>query len=278
MTRPVVLFVFGGRRANLNLAVPYYRALLDAHPGLEIHLWDLARDPSDSRFMRALPTSDRFRVRCELYGHPDGQNEVWRHYTSPRYNGVLFVKADDDDVFWDVDRFGGFVANIAPRSVLSAAVVNNGASTALFPDVDLQFSRLGIPLLDVHRSVEYADLSHRWFHDNWRPVLAAPPRPPVPAASWCSINAIGYDWHMGQRIAARLGHRSPVRVFDRLFRPGSVIGDEGAVNLLPQRIDPGFTVAHLTFGPQERRAAPGLVSEWRKLYADISRQYLGEGR
>ena len=52
----------------------------------------------------------------------------------------------------------------------------------------------------------------------------------------------------------------------------------GVLDLQPQRIDPGFTVAHLTFGPQERRAAPGLVSEWRKLYADISRQYLGEGR
>jgi hypothetical protein len=45
------------------------------------------------------------------------------------------------------------------------------------------------------------------------------------------------------------------------------------VNTLPRLIVGGFTVAHLTFGPQERKS-PNMFDELRKRYAKMNGTYL----
>lgn len=285
----VVLYIFAGRRPNIELALPFYQRILDENPDTRIDIWDLARDPEDSRYLRGITGIDRLTVRTDYYQGDGkasrGQNRVWRHYTDQKYRDTLFVKADDDQVFWETDRYSDFIQAVAdnPDAVVSTRVINNGASTFLHPELWDRYASLDIPLLDVHLSTDYAEMSHQWFHHNWRSVINRPAKV-VPAQSWCSINAIGFHWGTGVKIAQLIGRRSPERIADREFpyrnHRGRLvqhrIGDEGAANMQPVLIFDGMATAHLTFGPQQQHAAEGQVEDWRRLYRDIARQYLGE--
>lgn len=68
------MFVFAGRRANLEIQLPYIEAILDARPTAEYHLWDLTRTPEDAVYIREVAAArqdGRIVVRDELHpGHP----------------------------------------------------------------------------------------------------------------------------------------------------------------------------------------------------------------
>lgn len=40
----VILFVFAGRRPNMELQLPFARRILEEHPNTEYHVWNLARE------------------------------------------------------------------------------------------------------------------------------------------------------------------------------------------------------------------------------------------
>lgn len=277
------MFIFAGRKPNVEIALPFYQRILDENPDTELHIWDLARDRSDSRYLRSIETSDRLQVRTEFAHLPRGINRVWSHYARPEYQDCAFVKADDDVLFIETDRFSAFLNAVEanPDYLLSARVYNNGACTFLEPDIQSGFETLGLPLLDVHLSVEYADLSHRWFFANWQTALNREPRL-VTAPSWLSINLIGMTWTMLRQIASLIGTRSPAMIFDRHFPRrnargrlvGHTVGDEGASNLQPMLLFNGMCAAHATFGPQEELMTDAQLTEYRKNFADIAIQYL----
>lgn len=268
-----IVFVFAGRQPNIELALPYYRRILEDNPGVEMHVWDLCRDRADSKYLRSLPTSDRFQIRTEFYQGDGkasrGQNRVWKHYATPHYRDCVFVKLDDDDVFIETGGFNDFVNSIDDTSVLSALTINNGASTRHIPALWEHFQQMDIPLLDVHLSVEYAQHCHRWFSNNWETLTEGTPRI-IPTEDWVSINAIGYSWNTGKRIAQLIGTRHHPEVAGRHFRPTNRFGDEGAANTLPRQIHTGMVVGHLNFGPQQRDATPTQLDEWRHIYANIN--------
>lgn len=290
MSRTIV-FVFAGRQPNIEVALPYYQRIIDQHPDVELHIWDLARDPQDSAYLRTL--SDRFTIRTDFYEGTgratSGQTQVWKHYATPEYRDTTFVKLDDDVLFLETDHFDAFVqaAHDNPKHVTAALTINNGASTRHIPDLWDGFQKLRptIPsdatylnaematLLAVHRSPEYAEMCHRWFFDNWRTITGKPTNLIV-TDDWVSINAITYSWEMGCRIAALIGRQHPPRVAGRVFSRRHRVGDEGAANILPRFIHTGFVAGHLNFGPQVKAMAPDLLDELRKHYADIAQQYL----
>lgn len=279
-----ILFVFAGRRPNLEIQMPFLQRIRDEHPNVEVHLWDLCRNHDDSKYLRTL-TGDRITVRRDFADLPQGAgiNQVWEHYALPAYRDCVFAKLDDDDLFIETNAFSTFIqAAVAnPGSVISALTINNGASTDLLPDVWSGFEQLGIPLLDVHLSPEYAELSHRWFFQNWQTIIGKPPIL-TPVETWLSINMMAYTYEMGCKIAALIGTRSPHAIADRTFprrnargrMSGHHIGDEGAFNLQPRLIHHGMVAAHLGFGPQDALMPEALKTELRKNYADIGRQYL----
>lgn len=250
----VIMFVFGGRRTNIQLALPYYKQILADNPDVDIHLWDLCRDPADSRYLRTITGTDRLTVRTEFYDGTGratrGQNRVWNHYAGPEYRGTVFVKCDDDVVFYDTARFPQFVKSITDDVVTSALIINNGASSQHIPDLRDLHQHLDIDLLDVHRSAEFAEHSHRWFFRNAETLINQPAEL-IPTDDWLSINTIGYTWTTGCTIAGLIGVRPPREIAGRRFAPRGRVGDEGAVNMLERSINTGFTVAHFGFGPQQ---------------------------
>ncbi|MCX8559788.1 hypothetical protein OS122_02595 [Mycolicibacterium mucogenicum] len=272
-----IMFVFAGRRPNMELQMPYLRRILDENPETQLHIWDLSRTPEDHQYIAGI-TGDRITIKDQFY---DGAqpwrhfNQVWRHYAERQYQNHLFVKIDDDVVFLETEAFSSFIDAVHTNrgTVVSAKVINNGACTYTEPELWFAYQALGIPLLDVHQSAEYADLSHRWFFDNWidtinhKPLLA-------PTEDWLSINLIGFDWRTCAEIAIRLDRPSPAEIAGRHFTPINRVGDEGSVNMLPRLIHEGFVAAHLTFGPQEKAMTSGQLAEYRKMYADIAEQYL----
>jgi hypothetical protein len=286
----VILFAFWGRRENVELQLPFIRRILEQNPDVEFQGWDLARDPEDSKYIRSLPAKDRFQIRTDYYQGDGkasrGQNQVWRHYCSPQYRDCTFVKLDDDVSFIETAGIPGFIqaALDNPDAVISALTVNNGCSARHIPAVwDIYESlKPTLPkdatphpelakLLAVHRSAEYADRCHRWFHTNWPTLINQTPQL-IPTEDWLSINAISYSYVVGKRIALRIGQPSPEPVI--AGRPQRRLGDEGSANRQPRHIYTGTVCGHLTFGPQQQSATPGQVDEWRKMYADIARQYL----
>lgn len=288
----IIMFAFWGRQDNVELQLPFIHRILEANPNVEFHGWDLCRDHNDSRYLRKMATRPRFQIRTEFYQGDGramhGQNRVWKHYTSPEYRDCVFVKIDDDDLFLETDHFDGFVQSAVdnPEHVISALVINNGASTRHIPAIWDIYEQLEptLPedatpypelarLLAVHRSAEYAELSHRWFHQNWQ-NLTGRPNTLVPTEDWLSINCLAYTWEIGRRISALIGSRHPREVAGRSFTRNARVGDEGAANFLPRLINTGFVVGHLNFGPQQQAMDPALLTELRKLYADIAAQYL----
>lgn len=271
------MFAFWGRRENIDIQLPYIRRILDQNPNVEFHAWDLCRTPTDHRHLRTI-TGDRVIIRRDFYRPPKasrGQVKVWNHYTSNRYADNLFVKIDDDVVFLETDTFADFAATADANrdTIISAKVINNGACTALEPQLWDGFQALNIPLLDVHLSADYAEMSHRWFFDNWPTIINRSPKL-HPTEDWLSINTIAFDYQMCTRIAALIGTPSPSHISQRNFGPHDHIGDEGAVNMLPRTICENYVAAHLSFGPQSSAAPPEQMSQWRKLYTEISDQYL----
>lgn len=295
-----IVYAFWGRRENIELQLPFIHRILDENPDVEFQGWDLARDPEDSKYIRSLPIRDRFCIRTDYYqgnGKASrGQCQVWSRYAKSHYRDHTFLKLDDDVSFMETLGIPGLIQSAVdnPDAVISALTVNNGCSTRHIPAVwdiyeslkptlsedPTPFPELA-KLLAVHRSAEYADRCHRWFHANWRTLTNQPPQL-IPTEDWLSINAIAYTYQVGKRIATRIGQPSPEPVI--AGRPSRRLGDEGSANRQPRYIYTGMVAGHLTFSPQvqsERNPdgmSDALLTELRKMYSDVARQYLGTGK
>lgn len=267
----VVMFEFAGRRANLELQLPLFRSILDEHPNVVIHLWNMARTWDDNQYLRSIPPQDRLIVSHEFYGQKF--NDVWRHYTLDRYRDSLIVKIDDDVVFLETKRFGDFLKVVEANRdcVVSAKVINNGASTRVDLPLWYKFETLNMPLLDVHRSRAYADMAHTYAFQYWDDLMGQPVKA-IPTDDWVSINLVAVDHSMMCRIVDLLDGPSPEVIAGRKIRFPEHIGDEGAVNMLPRLICQGFLAVHLGFGPQDPTQEQFTL--WRARYAELGEKYL----
>ncbi len=269
-----MFYMFAGREGNLRINLPIIRKILDDNPRVTFHLWNLARLHVDSEYIKSVE-GDRIEV-FNLWSGPGSarrMSKVWHHYTHPRFRDALFVKMDDDVVFVQSEKFGDFVDAIEdnPDKVLSAEVVNNGACTQFMPKLHEGFSQLGVPLLDVHQSNEYAQLAHRFMFEEWRDLVSRPTSL-AEVDTWLSINFVGMGWDMLRRVNEKMGRKSPPCVAGRDIRPGTRVGDEGAVNEVDRMVLRGFTAAHLGFGPQNLTEHQEF--EWRQDYDEIAWEYL----
>lgn len=269
-----IMFCFGGRRENLELQLPLIRDALSRNPALEYHLWDLARDDEDSKYIRQVG-GERIRVITSLRARNPWERFplVYRHYAKVEFSGKHFVKLDDDIVFLESRRVSDFIRHSRqrPDSITSARVFNNGACSVREPGLERLPENLGIPLLDAHKSAEFAMTSHDRLINHWRDLVDGAGRP-YNTQDWLSINMISYNWDMAVRIAALVNTTSPSHIAGRNFGPAQRLGDEGVVNMMDRLIHPGMVAAHLTFGPQ--RLSSEQFQAYRNWYAELGREYL----
>ena len=269
--RDVVIFEFAGRRANMELQMPLFRRILDEHPNVTVHIWNMARTWDDNQYLRSLPPQDRIIVSHDFYGQKF--NDIWRHYALSRYQDHLIVKIDDDVVFFETERFGDFLKVVEDNRdyVVSAKVINNGASTRIDLPLWRSFKAMNLPLLDVHRSRDYADMAHTYAFDHWDELIGQP-LAPMQTEDWVSINLVAVDHPMMCRIVDKLDKTSPSIVAGRKPRWPERMGDEGSVNTLPRLICQGFLAVHLGFGPQCLTDDQCML--WRKRYGELIERYL----
>jgi hypothetical protein len=266
-----VIFTFAGRTPNMLLQAPLIRRILDENPDARWDVWNLARNQLDAIYLQSL-AGPRIRVINDFW-RGRAYEAVYRHYADPDYAGTVFVKADDDILFMQTERYGEFVAAIEanPDTVVSALTINNGASTRAEPGLWRRYKTLGIPLLEVHTDVRFAEMAHGYFFENSAKILAQPVKL-VDTEDWVSINMVGFGHAVMAAMAPQLGSPSPSPIAGRDFTATDRLGDEGALNLFPRKILKGFTAAHLGFGPQQ----PSLdqFDRWRADYARIGANYL----
>jgi hypothetical protein len=270
-----IIFCFAGRRENLELQLPFIRRILEHHPNAEYHVWNLAKNAEDTEYVSQI-SGDRIQIFNQFAGEHkpwDRFNDVYRFYASPDFIDCRFVKIDDDVIFIQDDKLDTFTTAIDanPGAIISAQVINNGACTKLDPELWRLFQELKpLPLLDVHKSADYALGSHDHFLQDWFTMTQQPTKL-LKTGEWLSINLIGYDYPTGCAIARQVGGPSPTLIAGRHFRPRGPLGDEGMCNTLPRLVMKGFIASHLTFGPQHLTDAE--LADLRKTYADVGRQY-----
>lgn len=274
----VIMFVMAGRRPNMELQIPLVARILEQHPNVEYHIWNSSRDGADMEWVSTIPCVERMKV-INGYG-PMCHNLAYRHYTEPQYQDCLFVKLDDDIVFIETAHFGAFIAAVDKYrgTIVGANTVNNGASVPLIPGFWKQFQATGMDLLDIHLFAGFADKAHTWFFDHHTEILDQPVEL-VPTEDWFSVNFIGFDQPTLRYVVDTIGTPQPAYLSGRpMFgwgghaqEPG-VFGDEGVFQTLPKMIVVGFTVAHLTYGPQNPDGA--RLARWRANYRKLGEVYL----
>jgi hypothetical protein len=254
--------------------------ILEEHPNAEYHVWNFAREDSDRAYIKTI-SGPQITV-INQFGSMAHQN-AWRTYAQPEYEDCLFVKMDDDIVFLETARFGKFIEVIDTYrgSVVSANIINNGASAPVEPGIWKGFTPLGMHLLDIHLGSDFPDMAHNYFFDHYTKVLNQPIKL-VPSEDWLSINIIGYDWPTHCRALRTMGTPHPGILAGRPMkgwggregpgRPYGVFGCEGSFNTMHRIIMKGFTAAHLSYGPQN--PSPKQLIFWRKRYAEIGQHYL----
>ena len=292
----IVLFVFAGRRVNLDIQRPYLDRLLDQHANAELHLWDLTRTPEDAEYVRA-QSSPRVRVLTHLHpGHPiecraigSGRRgcECMVHrppYEQPyawyverdEYADAVFVKLDDDVLFIETDRFNNLLDAVVenPRAVVSANVVNNVVCAKHEGDLSISIKhrfKVGDPndpandraWWHLHTDPDFARFSHSWFLDNRDALTTGRERRLVRSrpGEKISINTIAFNHATLKRMVGMI-QREPK------------LGDEGAIDRMLPHIAQGFRVAHLTFGPQDKAMTLGELDDLRNGYAAVAKEYL----
>lgn len=274
--KPVKMFVFAGRKHNLEIQLPYIKRILAENENTTFDIWNLTRNSEDSDYVNSV-SGERITVMNNFAGMEPhlGWNRVYDYYTSMKFRDHLFTKFDDDCLFVTTHRFAEFIQAVEdhPDTVISAQVINNGACTALEPGLQAGFEALNIPLLDVHEHASYADMAHDWLFANWREAINQPMEL-VNCDEWLSINWVGFNYHMNRQISVQLGRKSPPHIAGRDFTRKQKLGDEGMVNMLPRKILKGMVVGHASFGPQN--LPDYLLSKFRSGYVTISKEYLGE--
>lgn len=298
----LVLFMFAGRRANMEVQQPYLDTLLRAHPTAELHLWDLTRDPADQRYLRGLEGAHDGRVRVMgdlhpghpidcLYpnGYPDGKRprgwrvckcmkhkppyeKPYRYYANrDEYHNAVFVKIDDDVLFLETDTFSHLIGPLVshPNRIMSANVINNSVCAKYADDAFRFQDKFGVgdPAL--------VENDRAWWGLHEDPEFAS-----FSHAEF--LNRFERGWRPsyvrtrpGEAVSINciaMTHRTLCRVAGMM---NNRLGDEGAVDRMLPWIVKSFRVAHLAFGPQEQAMSPILLGAIRESYTQLRKEYLG---
>lgn len=314
MSKPtrLVLFMFAGRRENMEVQMPYLRRILDTYPQAELHLWDLTRLPSDQRYIYSLHDGERIKVihdlhpghpikclyptttrrprgwrRCECLRHKPPYEQPYRMYAADKSSDTVYVKIDDDVMFLETNRFADLIAPLAehPNRIISASVVNNSVCAKYLDELTVarvaNFFRVGDatqPANDkrwweLHTLPEFATYMHDWFINYYKGGSGA-----IPGQMAEALNPrpTYVRTRPGEAVSINCiaFTQATMNRLAKSFEHEPRLGDEGAVDRMLPWICTSFMAAHLTFGPQDAAMTPDDLDIIRKRYTQLSEAYL----
>jgi hypothetical protein len=287
----VVVCVFAGRRDRMHLLMKYLGELLVTGEVSEVNLWDRTKSAGDASYLRTLNETDDVRLFPKEGFLPKSiiWTSIYEHYSQKgdfkpvggpvAKNDILFVKADDDIVYMDTDRFKNFTTYIAKHPgmfLVHANVVNNGVA-AYYQSQHIKelgeqvpgireyppngifgklFSDEGVRAVALHRFF----LSHRdafsWEDSTNENCIQFPP-------GAFSVNFFGARGENLDKI-------------HELVNEGDSMGksDENALTYIATRekgllecMFTPFNVAHLAFHPQPK--ADSMLPEYESLWEGL---------
>jgi hypothetical protein len=251
----VIVTTFGGRRDRMELLVRYVVAALESGIVSAYHVWDYARTEGDRRWLRDLP---RRHPAIQLFTprpDPARYGAYYRHYRRDQYRDTVFLKADDDVVYLQLDRLAELIAFRRAHAeffLVSANLVNNGVC-AYFQQqrgvVPASVMDLPYPARGYCGTLwERADLAER-LHDYF---LDLPQRFVVPgvdvAPDRLSINCVAYlgaDVDELRQVGEDDEEELSVTIPRRLGRQNVIYQPAVAAHLSFFSQEPGMDVARL---------------------------------
>ena len=125
-TTNVILTIFAGRYRYLSILKSYLDRLLEKNILTEIHLWDYARDPSDSVYIQTLERENPKYVYKKPIHNMPRWNEYYLYYTNASYAAEdIIIKCDDDVVYIDTDQMCAYINEITQGGLYYPNIVNN---------------------------------------------------------------------------------------------------------------------------------------------------------
>jgi hypothetical protein len=306
----LVLFIFAGRKANMEVQKPYLDRILTDHPEAELHLWDLTRTATDGAYVRSLhgQHDGRVHVMTEFHsGHPikclypNGRprRRGWPPCTcmlhKPPYEepykfyaknwvgpdggeaSTVFVKMDDDVLFLETDRFDDLIRPLVdhPNRVISANTINNAVAAKYQPHALLTANQFA-----VGDPANWAN-DKRWWALHIDPKFARWEHDQFLTDTIAATGLYPTSYvrtRPGEAISINCVAftHSTMRRLATWFNHDPRLGDEGAIDRMLPWICTSFHAAHLTFGPQDQAMTEDELQELRDRYMMMRKGYLGE--
>lgn len=199
--RKVYYSIFAGRRAFMKIHLQFTDLLLKIGIVHEVHIWDFSKNELDSNFLKVL--KENTTLNYIFFERTDGNctnlgrwSSYYLHYSdNNRYrHSDILIKADDDIVFIDVEKFHLYVQKISTStkgSLHFPNIINNDVGLAIqyqstngtaFNEWIKYYESIGLNL--IHLMGEFYD---------------SRPKMPEPLTSWGRglylFEAAAYDMH-----------------------------------------------------------------------------------
>jgi hypothetical protein len=223
---------------------------------------------ADGFWQISAPQSSIKLINCFLKGY-DAFRYVYRFYATSRFADNVFVKIDDDIVYFDIERFGKFIEciQLSPNAdIFSANVINNGVCAYLqsrkgyFPELDIQFEYpsdgFGGSLWE---SGQKCSMLHKYFVSNIgnikRVALQDEFTTTLPYKDRLSINFVGFRQQIFPYMAA--AYTSEARKIAYMPDKNAYDDEILMTQILPILFDVNkyvfnqFIASHLSFYKQE---------------------------
>ena len=126
MGKNVIYTIFCGRKKYLKIQMTYVDKLLEMDLISEVHLWAFTTNQDDLNYLHELTNKNN---KCKIFYPHDPHLHIWYYYYNYYLHNVrdddIVIKADDDIVFIDTNKFEEFVNSVNSDSLYFPNIINN---------------------------------------------------------------------------------------------------------------------------------------------------------
>jgi hypothetical protein len=169
----VIAFTFAGREDRMPLLEKHVQKALDRNLIDEWHVWDFCRDINDKEWLnKYFLNKEKIQIKKRpIADKPKYWSYAYTFYSNDEYSDCIFIKIDDDVLFFDVEElpnFINFTKNLNEKDFVSANVINNPPcfdfqkNNKYFKDGELVFNQK-----ELYDSYVNSKELHKYFLKNY---------------------------------------------------------------------------------------------------------------